>query len=260
MLLVALDGHRATSTGSWQVRRETRMFKHIRDWGTFHLESWMQRGALHQLLIIAVLIGLVAGTAGTLVLTLGGDFAHPRAAIWWAFLRLTDPGYLGDDEGLLLRTVSTVVTVLGYVLFMGSLIAIMTQWLNAKMRTLESGLTPISLRDHILILGWTNRTLAIVREIANAKERAQRFLRRRGVRTLRMVILTEHVSATLRLELRDQFGKSWRYSRIIFRSGSSLRLEHLRRVHAVNAAVVIVPGADFALGAPRPTIPVASRR
>jgi hypothetical protein len=76
---------------------------------------------------------------------------------------------LGDDEGLSRRLISTVLTILGYVLFMGSLIAIMTQWLNQKIRNFERGLTPIVRRNHILILGWTNRTLAIVDELMRAK-------------------------------------------------------------------------------------------
>ncbi len=66
---------------------------------------------------IAIGFGL-AGLAST------GGFWGPREAIWWAFLRLTDPGYLDDDEGTTRRLISVIVTVLGYVLFMGSLVAI----------------------------------------------------------------------------------------------------------------------------------------
>ena len=40
---------------------------------------------------------------------------------------------------MLKRLVSTAVTVLGYVLFMGALIAIVTQWFAQTMRRLESG-------------------------------------------------------------------------------------------------------------------------
>ena len=156
----------------------------------FRLERWLQRGALFQLVVIAALIVAVAVTGGLVAWAFSGAFAHPAEAIWWAFLRLTDPGYLGDDAGLLLRTVSTIVTVLGYVLFMGSLIAIMTQWLNGTLRTLERGLTPIALRDHLLILGWTNRTAAIVAELLLSEERVRRLLRRE-MRDLRVAVLVE---------------------------------------------------------------------
>jgi len=83
-----------------------------------------------------------------------------RDGVWWTFLRLTDPGYLGDDDGVVRRVVSTIVTVLGYLLFLGLLIAILTQWLDETIRKLESGTTPVRLEDHVIILGWTHRTPA----------------------------------------------------------------------------------------------------
>jgi hypothetical protein len=214
----------------------------------FMLERWIQRGAWHQLLVMVAAIVLVAVTGGLLAWGLTGSFEDAGAAIWWAFLRLTDPGYLGDDEGTLLRVIATIITVLGYVLFMGSLIAILTQWLNQTMRTLESGLTPIYISGHLLILGWTNRTSTIVRELVRSEGRVHRFLRRRKTRRLRIVILTEEVNAALRQELRDVLGPALKRSQVIFRSGSSMRIEHLRRVDFTNAAAILLPGADFELG------------
>ncbi|RMH50429.1 MAG: ion channel DMI1 [Bacteroidetes bacterium] len=215
---------------------------------TFALERLIQRGAPYQLLVIAGLIVLVALGGGLLAWGLTDAFAHPGAAVWWAFLRLTDPGYLGDDEGTALRVISTVVTVLGYVLFMGSLIAILTQSLSQTMRRLESGLTPIAVRDHVLILGWTNRTAPIVRELMLSEGRVRRFLSRRGARRLRIVILAEQVDARLRQELRDQIGPALKHRQVIFRSGSSMRIEHLQRVAFGQAAAILLPGADFELG------------
>ncbi len=224
------------------------MTRRLKDRLKFILERWLQRGATYQLLVMVALIVAVAVTGGLLAWGLSDAFAGPAEAVWWAFLRLTDPGYLGDDQGTLLRTVSTVVTVLGYVLFMGSLIAILTQWLNQTMRKLESGLTPISMDGHLLILGWTNRTATIVRELVMSEGRVRRFLARRGTRRLRIVILAEAVDAELRQELRDALGPAMKQSRIIFRSGTSIRIEHLRRVDFANASAILLPGADFALG------------
>lgn len=222
--------------------------RRMRDRLKFILERWIQRGALQQLLLTSGLVVLVAVLGGLLAWALTDAFAGPAEALWWAFLRLTDPGYLGDDEGLVLRTISTVVTVLGYVLFMGSLIAILTQALNRTMRRLESGLTPISMDSHFLILGWTNRTAAIVRELVLSEGRVRRFLLHRGGKRLRIVILAEEVSADLRQELRDLLGRSLKRTQIILRSGSSMRIEHLRRVDFTRAAAIILPGADYAMG------------
>jgi ion channel POLLUX/CASTOR len=212
----------------------------------FLLERLVLRGAHYRLLVIAALIGLLSLLAGSIVHVFGAgvDGGFP-AAVWWAFLRLSDPGYLGDDEGTLLRLVSTLLTVLGYVVFLGALVAIMTQWLNQRMRDLESGLTPVAQRDHVLIIGWTNRTPTIVQELVMSGQRVRRFLRLHGARTLRIAILAEEVTTELGVELRERLGQLWDARQIILRTGSPLRLDHLRRVDFINAAAVIMPAADL---------------
>ena len=211
----------------------------------FQVERLVLRGAHYRLLVIAAAIGLIAVLAGLLVYGYSGSFASPAQAIWWAFLRMTDPGYLGDDEGVLLRVVSTVLTVLGFVLFVGALIAILTQWMNQSIRTLESGFTPVALRNHVVLLGWTNRTPAIVRELVLAEGRLRRFLRLHGARGLRIAILADDVGAELRQELRDRLGRLWKERQTVLRSGSPLRVEHLRRVDYANAAAILIPARDF---------------
>lgn len=223
--------------------------RRIRDRVRFLLERLVVRGAHYRLLIIAAAIGLVSMLGGALVV--GFDAAPGMTlpqAIWWAFLRLTDPGYLGDDRGVLLRIISTVLTVAGYVIFLGALIAILTQWLNERLRALEAGLTPLALNDHILILGWTNRTHVVVRELLLSEERVRRFLERRGARGLRIAVLAENVTSSLRQELRDRLGPLWSEGQLLLRSGSPLRVEHLRRVDFAHAGAVILPAADFAAG------------
>lgn len=224
------------------------MLERARNRLKFLIERLLLRGAHYRLLFIAAVIGLVSVIGGYLVLLTDTGFSGLGEAAWWAFLRLTDPGYLGDDEGLLRRIISTAVTILGYVLFMGSLIAIMTQWLTQKLRNLERGLTPIAANGHILILGWTNRTPAIVHELMIAEGRVKRFLQRRGLRRLVIVILAEDVDAAMVQELRDELGPLWDARRIIFRSGSPLEIDHLRRVDYAHAAAIVVPSADFAAG------------
>jgi ion channel POLLUX/CASTOR len=210
----------------------------------FLLEKLLLRGAHYQLIVIALLILLVSFTAGFLGFTLTNAFEVFGDSAWWAFLRLSDPGYLGDDEGLVLQIISTVVTILGYVLFMGALIAIMSQWLQRTMRRLESGLTPITQNDHILILGWTNRTASIVRELVTSEGKVKRFLRRIGARKLHIVILAEEVTTALHVELKEALGRNWNDRLVTFRTGSPLRTDHLKRVDFIHAGAIIIPGAD----------------
>jgi hypothetical protein len=212
----------------------------------FALERFILRGLGYRLLLAAAIVTAVALVAGALVTTFDPELSQPGDAVWWAFLRLTDPGYLGDDEGIARRAISTVVTVLGYLLFLGLLIAILTQWLNQLIERLESGTTPVALSDHVIVLGWSHRTPTIVRELLQTRRRVERFLARHGARELRIVILAEEVDAALWADLRQRLGGLWNDRQIVLRSGSPLRLDHLERIAFRDAAVLILPGADHA--------------
>jgi len=222
------------------------VLQRLRNLIQFKLEQLLLAGSHYRLLVMAGLIALISIVGGWLVLRF--DIAHSEASLgeatWWAFLRLTDPGYLGDDEGLVRRLVSTVLTVLGYVIFLGALIAIMTQWLNDTIRRLESGLTPIARRNHIVILGWTPRTPEVLHELLHAEGRVRRFLKYHGARSLQVVVLAEQVHPALVADLRERLGAGFVRRRLILRSGSALRIEHLRRVDYGRAAVIIIPGEE----------------
>ena len=86
------------------------MLARLKNYLKFRVEQLLLRGAHSRLLFIASLIGVVAVGGGLMVQATDVPFDDRETAIWWAFLRLTDPGYLGDDEGLARRVISTVVT------------------------------------------------------------------------------------------------------------------------------------------------------
>ena len=216
----------------------------------FTLERLLLRGVHYRLLAAALIVAFVAVLAGVLVRLLDPQFEELSGALWWAFLRLTDPGYLGDDEGTVSRTVSTVVTVLGYVLFLGLLIAILTQWMNDWIRRVEAGLSDLPFNDHMLILGWNHRTPSIVLELLRTKGRVTRFLKKHDADTLRIVILDEAVDVGLRDTLRSALGSYWDDRRVILRNGNALQLDGLERASFRTAAAIILPGADFAIARP----------
>jgi hypothetical protein len=218
-----------------------RMFDRIR----FEFERLLLRGLYPRILLAVAIVIVVSLVAGGLAALLVPDFKSIGEAVWWAFLRLTDPGYLGDDEGLARRAISTVVTVLGYILFLGMLIAILTQWLNDTIRKLEAGTSPVVLSNHVILLGWTHRTPTIVSELLCTKGRVQRFLESEGARKLRIVILAEDVDADMVRTLREQLGDLWNDRQVLLRAGTPLRLDHLERVAFRWAAVVVVLGPDF---------------
>ncbi|MFU8861643.1 MAG: CASTOR/POLLUX-related putative ion channel [Cyclonatronaceae bacterium] len=212
----------------------------------FFLERQFVKGAHVQLLFVIALIGLISIVGGLLVLPGGEPTESAGEAFWWAFLRLSDPGYLGDDEGLWRRSVSTLLTVAGYVVFMGSLVAIITSWLNQKIRTLEQGLTHVTAYKHVVILGWTNRTIHIAAELFQSSARVKKFLKRHGARSLKLIILSSEVTPARLQELRDHPVIGSRAKEIILRSGESIDREHLQRVDCMNASAIIIPTRSYA--------------
>ena len=210
----------------------------------YALERILVRGAHYRLLVVIASIGVVSTLGGLLLVADGASAEGPAEAIWWAFLRLSDPGYLGDDVGLWRRVLSTVLTVLGYVIFLGAMVAILTQWLNDTLNRLERGTTPIRLSGHVAILGWTNRTRIVARELVTAEGRLSRWLELRGVRRLRLAILAEDIGPERILELRATLGQSYRRQHFVLRSGNTLNLRHLERVDLLHAASIVLPGIE----------------
>lgn len=214
----------------------------------FIVERQLVKGAGFQLLVVGIFIGMISLIGGLLVIPFGEPFEDVGDAIWWAFLRLTDPGYLGDDVGNWQRLVSTILTISGYVVFMGTLVAILTRWLIAKMTDLERGLTPVTLRNHIVVLGWTSQTLPLLGELLGSSGRMRRFLEKHDTSRLRLVVLSETASAHQVHELRNEPGIGRKARQIILRSGAAIQPDALQRVACLDASAVIVPSAAHEAG------------
>ncbi|MBU2953319.1 CASTOR/POLLUX-related putative ion channel [Marinobacter sp. F3R08] len=214
----------------------------------FIVERQLVKGAGFQLVVVGVFIGLISLVGGLLVVPQGGEFEEPGSAVWWAFLRLTDPGYLGDDVGTWQRFVSTLLTISGYVVFMGTLVAILTRWLIAKMADLERGLTPVTLKNHVVVLGWTSQTLPLLGELLSSSGRMRRFLEKHDASKLRLVVLSETASAEQVHELQAEPGIGRKARQIILRSGVAIQPEALERVACLDASAVIVPSAAHEAG------------
>lgn len=217
----------------------------IRRTAIFRLEQLVSRGAHYRFLVVLGVIGLMSVVGGLAVLMVGdAELSNPADATWWAFLRLSDTGYLGDDEGFVKRAISSVLTVLGSVVFLGAMVAILTQWLNATLGRLELGLTPIRVDGHVVIVGWTDRTGIICRDLFSSEGRLRRWLDLRGLKRLRVAVLSRSVGPARIQELSDALGDAGPASRVILRSGSPLSTAHLERVDVLHAGSVVIPGVE----------------
>lgn len=198
-------------------------------------------GLAQRLVLIAGLIVGLSLLGGGVVWLVDPEGDGLGRLTWWAFLHLTDPGYLGDDQGTTRRIVATTLTILGLVVFVGLLVAVMTQWLQQRIVAFERGITRVPFRGHVIILGWTNRTISLVEELMSSAPRVRGILRERGEKALRVVVVDEEVDHAMHLALQEGLGSAWDPRRILLRYGSPLRAEHLERVNVGEASAVILP-------------------
>ncbi len=203
----------------------------------YHLETLLTRGPLYQLMFVALVIMGLSIFAGVFVhLTNPKAYSNTLEAVWWAFLRLTDPGYLGDDRGFFPRLVSTGLTLAGYVVFLGALVALMTNWLDRAMTYLASGRSQIFEHGHVLIIGWNERLHALIEEIVHTAEQAHKDERKPAI-----VILCEHYQPSMHRELVQKIDPDVRTRcRILIRSGNPLEVESLERVDFAYARSIIM--------------------
>ncbi|OAB56455.1 hypothetical protein AY599_23530, partial [Leptolyngbya valderiana BDU 20041] len=95
-----------------------------------------------------------------------------------------------------------------------------------------------------VIVGWNNRTIPLLRELLGTERSRKQFQNAFGTRRLKVVVLSEGVTAAQAQALRADpvLGKHSRD--VILRDGSPLEEEAIHRAGCLKAALVIMP-ADF---------------
>jgi len=203
----------------------------------FHVENLLLRGTLYQVTFLVAILAGLAGVAALVVYTFDRPaHAHFWGALWWAFLRLTDTGYLGEDRGLLDRTVSTVLTFSGDIVFLGALVAILTTGFDRALKTLSSGRGRVLTEDHMIILASTSDIAVVAEELLSAHQRV-----RSSHSKITLVLLLPEVSQAVVSEVMRCIPPALtRSARILCRQGDIFDEESLERVNWSQASHLLV--------------------
>ena len=204
-------------------------------WLRYWLERAVLRGSLSLVLLLVGVQACLACAGGLAAYVLPGEhFSSYGAALWWAILRLSDPGYLSDDDpDLYIRALSAALSVLGMSVTVGGIVAIVTQGMNVALQHLAAATTPVPFRDHIVIIGFGDRTPRLLQELLEDTDaRIVLLLERVGTEELRRV---QRSVSTSQLE------------RIVLRAGSPYRPSELSRAACQTARAVILPASARAV-------------
>lgn len=205
-------------------------------WFKYVLERWVLRGSIALVVLLVAVLCLLALGGGALAYFLpGSPFATYQEALWWATLRLSDPGYLSDDAGVEVRILSVALSVLGMGVTVGGIVAIVTQALMTGLRNLSQATTKVPFKDHVVLLGWTDRTPRLLRRLLARRKRGK------------IVILLEEVNQEAMKRVAREVPKTRQLERVVLRSGSVYRPWELDRAACRDAEAVLVPATTEAV-------------
>ncbi len=193
----------------------------------------LARGPLAQLwvlLLVLVCLDLLGGLAAHAF----NRTHHPTllASLWWAFLRLTDTGYLGTDQGWVDRTIGLILTFSGDVLFLGALVAILSTALMRALAILSSGQGQVQAQDHLIVVGAAGELPDLAEEILSSQS-----LQSQPASAL--VLVVPRLDAELALQLRSRLPKTSPLP-VILRAGDPLDLALWRRLDWQRARCLVL--------------------
>mmetsp|Transcript_64469 Transcript_64469/g.172637 ORF Transcript_64469/g.172637 Transcript_64469/m.172637 type:complete len:842 (-) Transcript_64469:240-2765(-) len=133
---------------------------------TFRVEAWIASTPRWKELVLGgfVLVLVVAG--GLVLWAVSGD-ATLGEAVWLAWVYVVDTAAHANAPEGSQRAVALVITVGGMLVF-SFLVSILTDNLASLMAALKEGKDQMVLRDHTVLLGWSELVVPLIEEIAEA--------------------------------------------------------------------------------------------
>lgn len=159
-----------------------------------------------------------------------GDRSVPYVeSAWLALTRTLDPGTFGADEGGRFRFLMLIVTLAG-LFVLAVVIGLVSNAIDRRLELLRQGRSLVVETGHTLILGYSAKVPAIVRELVEAN-----LSRRKPA----IVILGDATPSEVHDNIREQ-GIDLRNTRLVVRSGNPASLDDLARMNTAHARSIII--------------------
>ncbi|CAK4086154.1 unnamed protein product [Aphanomyces euteiches] len=157
--------------------------------------------------------------------------SHFDEALWDAWMYMTFPGAQREAHGWKKRGIAMVVTIIG-ILFFAVNLGFVVDSVREKMDSLKKGKSQIVEDNHTLLLGWTDKSIYLIREICRANESEKG-----GVIVVLAELEKEHLEAELHSQMHvdDLLG-----TKVVFRSGNPLLIVDLLKVSAHTARSIVI--------------------
>ncbi|CAI7799688.1 unnamed protein product [Closterium sp. NIES-54] len=153
-------------------------------------------------------------------------------AVWVSWTMLSDPGQQGAQDSIWKRVLSVVLTIKG-LLLLALLVGLATDGVAKQVDDLNKGKGAVMERGHVLVVGWTPRTIPLVQQLVGAD----------GSRAV-VVLAGGKGKEEMDSALLDAIPKSERQKagggQIVTRTGSPFHSEDLARCAADAARSIVL--------------------
>eukprot|EP00948_MAST-09A_sp_MAST-9A-sp1_P004302 g4302.t1 len=157
-------------------------------------------------------------------------------SIWKGWTFLADPGTHADVDGPLERLSSLIITWVG-ILFFAAIVGFVCDGITEKMENLKEGRSRVIENGHTLILGWTDKTIPLVIELAEA-------MRSEGGGVI-VIMSSDKLKSEMEGEVDDILSpETLKGTQIIVRKGNAMLTSDLLMVSAHQAKATIVLAQD----------------
>ena len=154
-------------------------------------------------------------------------------SLWNSWTFIVDAGSHVGETKFAGKFISTIITVLG-MLFFATLVGLLTSGIEETLEELRKGRSSVVEKNHIVILGWSDKIFSIINQISKANENENKIV---------IVILAEKEKEVMDLELANNT-QLFRNTEVITRTGELFRLEALSKVSLNEAKNLILLDED----------------
>ncbi|TYB44805.1 CASTOR/POLLUX-related putative ion channel [Actinomadura chibensis] len=182
---------------------------------------------------------LVVATAAVLVAPRDSDEnGHWPGMVWRSLLRTLDPGTMGGDSGTGPFLALMLVSTIGGIFIVSSLIGVLTTGLEAKITELRKGRSRIVEHGHTVLLGWSEQVFTVVAELVEANQSKRRSC---------VAILADRDKVEMEDAIRARVGDLGR-TRIVCRTGDPLKVADVELVSpgTARSIMIVTPEAEDA--------------
>ncbi|HMN27195.1 MAG TPA: hypothetical protein PKE45_03500, partial [Caldilineaceae bacterium] len=151
---------------------------------------------------------------------------------WAGLMRTLDAGTMGGDTGSWPFLLAMLVTTMGGIFLVSTLIGVLTTGIEGKLDELRKGRSFVAESGHTVILGWSPQIFTLISELVTANLSLPRSC---------IVILAEQDAAEMQDEIWAKLGNT-KKTRIVCRTGLPMDNDDLRLVNPEDArAIIILP-------------------